>query len=110
MSKFFYDHLIFLPVLEAEIRTIAETEEEKHELWQIVDEIIHHRMLEFFLDLLSVEHHHDFLEKFHQAPHDEGHIHYLDKRTKKDIEKLIKEEIGKMEREIINEIKSGQTL
>lgn len=107
MSKIFYDHLIILPVLEAEIKSIAETEEEKQELWQIVDEIIHHRILELLLDTLDREHHDEFLERFHEAPHDEIHIHYLDKKVDENISELIEEKIGKMEREIINEIKSG---
>ncbi len=105
MSRIFYDHLIILTEVEAEIKSVAETEEERHELWHIVDEIIHHKMLEFFLDVLSEEHHHEFLDKFHQVPHDERHIHYLNERTEGDIEELIKKEIRKMESEILKEIR-----
>lgn len=107
MSKLFYDHLIVLTEVEAEIKNTAETEEERHELWQIVDEIIHHRMLEFFLDRLAHEHHDEFLEKFHEAPHDEMHIHYLNERVGGEIEDLISQEIDSLSSEILQVIKSS---
>ncbi len=106
MSSIFWDNLILLPAVEAEIKTVAETEEEKHELWQIVDEIIHHRMLELILDVLNEEHHHEFLERFHQAPHDVIHFQYLDERTDKNIKELFIEKIKEFEAEILRDIRA----
>ena len=107
MSKLFYDHLIFLSDLEIEIKSIAETEEERHELWQIVDEIIHHRILEFFLDKLAEEHHDGFLEKYSEAPHDESHLQFLNERIEGEIEELIREEVDNLASEILREIRIG---
>lgn len=104
MSKIFYDHLIILPKVEVEIKSIAETEEERHELWQIVDEIIHHKILHVLLDKLAKEHHDEFLEKFHAAPHDEDLLDYLIVRTGTEIEEIIRMEIGRLEKEILKDI------
>jgi hypothetical protein len=106
MSSIFWDNLILLPAVEAEIKTVAETEEEKHELWQIVDEIIHHRMLELILDVLNEEHHHEFLERFHQAPHDEMHFVYLEERVEGNIKELFIEKIKEFEAEILRDIRA----
>ena len=105
MSKLFFDHLIILEDLEAEIKEVAESPEEKEELWQLVDEILHHRILGCILDSLPAEHHHNFLEMFHQSPHDERIIHFLNKKIEGDIEGVIREEIKLLEKEILEEIK-----
>ena len=86
MSHIFYDHLIILDKLEKEINKAAETKEEKHELWRIVDEIIHHKILGCIFDHLPQEHHHDFLEKFHQTPHDNSLMEFLKEKVGENIE------------------------
>ena len=108
MSKIFYDHLIVLDEVEDEIKSTAETEEERHELWHIVDEIVHHRMLELILDNLDHDHHDDFLHRFHSAPHDQEHIHYLNDRIEGEIEEMIKKEVKKLKKEILKEIKASK--
>ena len=105
MSKVFYDHLVILTEIETEIKDVAETEEERHELWQIVDEIIHHKVLEAILDKLAVEHHDEFLARFHKAPHDENLLGFLNERIEENIEELIKEEMNILEEEIIRQIR-----
>ena len=107
MSKLFYDHLIILSEVEAEVKVIAETEEERHELWQIVDETINNRVLELLLDKLAEEYHDEFLEKFHEAPHDETIFDYLKEKIDENIEGFIKEEIGNLAYAILKDIKSG---
>jgi len=107
MSKLFYDHLIILSEVEAEIKDIAETEEERHELWQIVDETINNRVLELLLDKLAEEYHDEFLEKFHEAPYDETIIGFLNEKVQEDIEDLIRKEIENFAQEILQEIKRG---
>ena len=64
MSKLYYDRLIVFEEVEAEIKKVAKTSEEKEELWREVDEIIHHKLMGCVLEKLPCEHHHDFLEKF----------------------------------------------
>lgn len=107
MSKIFYDHLIILTEVETEIKSMAESEEERHELWQIVDEIIHHRVLGCIMDKLPHGYHDEFLERFHKTPHDESLIDYLKEKINEDVEVFIRKEINKLEKEIISEIKNG---
>jgi hypothetical protein len=104
MSKIFYDHLIVLEKVEIEIKNTTDFPDEKEELWKLVDEIVHHRILGSILDYLPYEHHEEFLTKFHQAPHDEGHIAYLNEKIENNIEEVIAEEIKKLEKEILQEI------
>ncbi|MCH7641220.1 hypothetical protein IID22_03420 [Patescibacteria group bacterium] len=105
MSKLFFDYLIILDDLELEIKEIAESEEERHELWQIVDETINNRVLEVLLDRLAEEHHDEFLNRFHEAPYDERLIIFLNHRIEGNIENIIKEEVESLAIEILREIK-----
>jgi hypothetical protein len=108
MSKIFYDHLISLEKVEVFIKDIAKTHEEKHELWQIVDEIVHHKVLGCILDHLPHKHHQEFLQRFHSCPYDEGLVHYLNKKVGKNIEEIIRQEIGNLAYELLEEIR-GQS-
>ena len=105
MSKLFYDHLIILTEVETEIKSMAETEEERHELWQIVDEILHHRILHLFLDKLPEMHHDEFLHRFHKSPHDENLLGFLNERIEESVEDLVKEEMELLTSEILREIR-----
>lgn len=101
MSKLFYDHLTKLRKVEKEIKKIAESEEEKYELWRIVDEIIHHRILGCIFDNLPKKDHKSFLEKFKSFPYDEKLLNFLSDKIKKDVPLLIKYEAKKIEHEIL---------
>lgn len=105
MSKVFYDHLIVLEEVEDEIKSSTETHEEREELYQIIDEIIHHRILGVILQHLPEKHHPTFLEKFHETPHDYGLMEYLNKKVEKNIEEIIKQEIGDLAYEILQDIR-----
>lgn len=107
MSKLFFDHLIILEEVDVAIRKATETPEEREELWSLIDEIIHHRVMGCILDHLPHEHHNEFLEKVHERPHDEQHIHYLNERIESDIEEVVREEIKMLEEEIVKEISGG---
>lgn len=100
MSKLFYDHLIKTDKLESHIKAVVELPEEREELWQIVDELIHHTALECILDHLHEDHHEDFLNRFHEHPHTEDHIHYLQELVGEDVE----EKLAKSLNNIIIEI------
>ena len=106
MSKIFYDPLTdALEEVEREIEKVTGIKEEKEELWKIIDEIVHHRVLGCILEKLPHEHHQDFLEKFHKAPHDENLFLYLKEKINDDVEAVIKEEIGGLAYEILKEIR-----
>lgn len=107
MSKLFYDHLIILEELEHHIKSATQSVEEKEELWNIVDEIIHHRVLGCILEKLPDEHHPEFLDKFHETPYDEALLEYLSERINEDLGDVIGQEIEMLEKEILEELKQG---
>src|SRR5260221_7558774 len=45
MSRIFYDHLTNFAKIEKLIKTSATSADEKEELWKIVDEIVHHKVM-----------------------------------------------------------------
>ena len=104
MSSIFYDHLIILDEIDAEIKATAQSQGEKEELWQIVDETVHHRVMDAILSHLPREVHEEFLEKFAKSPHDRKLISYLREKIKDDIERIIHEEIAKLKKELLQEI------
>ncbi|MEK7188424.1 MAG: hypothetical protein AAB685_01070 [Patescibacteria group bacterium] len=103
MSKIFYDHLISFTEIEVQIDRVAVNKEEKEEMWHLVDEIIHHKVLGCILDSLSKKDHQAFLEKFHATPHDESLLEYLKEKVS-DIEDKIKLELKKLSKSILKEI------
>lgn len=101
MSKLFFDHLVSLDKVEKEIKKIAESDEEKHEYFKLVDEIIHHRVMGCVFDKLPEKDHKKFIRKFKKRPHDESLLEYISKKAKEDLGLIIKYEIKKLEAEII---------
>lgn len=104
MSLLFFDHLLDFGDIHEHIQIIAESSEEKEELWNLIDQIAHHRVMTRILDTLPSEHHTDFLERFHNAPHSSTHIVYLNERTNGEIEKNIAEEVTLLKKEILEDI------
>ena len=105
MSHIFYDGLIVFEEVEAEIKKVAKTPEEKEELWREIDEIIHHKLMGCVLEKLPCKHHHEFLEKFEQAPQDEGLFKFLTEKVGEDIEDFLRLEMGKLKTELLQLIK-----
>jgi hypothetical protein len=110
MSKLFFDQLIVLDDVESEIKKVAKSPEEREELWGLVDEMIHHRVLGCILDKLPRESHEEFLGKYHAAPHDEGLFGYLKEKIGDNVEELIQTEIGGLAYELLEEIRGKETL
>ena len=106
MSKIFYDHLVVLDEIEHHIRHGVETPEEKEELWHLVDEIIHHRIIGCILDHLPKDKHKKFIKRLHMRPYDDGHLDYLKMHARDDIEDVIRSESEKIRLEIM-ELISG---
>lgn len=106
MSKLFYDHLIEIDELEDLIRAQEVESEEKEELYHLVDEMIHHRVLGCILDHLPKEHHEEFLTRFHSAPNDMRIIVFIQIKTPReiDMEEKIREEIQKLKKELLEEL------
>lgn len=110
MSNLYYDKLAVLKRVEIIINKSVETIEEREELWQIVDETLHHRVLNSVLCILPEEHHHDFLCMFHECPYDEKIINFINQRIDDDIEKIIKKQVKLLEKEILGIINKNKEL
>lgn len=101
MSILFFDHLIVLNNLNKKIKKNTASNDEMQELWLYVEELIHHKVIGCCLENLPSEHHNEFLEMFHKKPYDKEIINYLNKKTGKDVEKMIKLEIKKLSKELL---------
>jgi hypothetical protein len=108
MSKLFFDKLVELKEIDKQIKKVAKTNEEKEELWGLVDEIVHHKVMGCILDKLPRIHHEEFLDLFHKSPHDEELLFaYLRKKVGDNIEELIRQEIGDLSDDLLEDIKSS---
>jgi hypothetical protein len=101
MSRIFYDDLLDLQKVEKGIKKVAKTKPEQEELWQMVDEIVHHRLLGCILTHLPDEHHSEFLHHFSSRPHDENLFHYLQERISHDVKEFLKAEIRLISAEVM---------
>jgi hypothetical protein len=108
MSKIFYDDIVSLDKVEKEINRIAQSHDEKIDLWQIVDEILHHKVIGCVLDRLPRENHEEFLDKFHKAPHDRALLKYLASKIKDDIRTIIKNEAEDLVDDILREVQKQE--
>lgn len=109
MSHIFYDKLLSLKDLDKVIKKAAKTPEEREELWALVDEIVHHKVMGCILDKLPRDNHEEFLTLFHKSPHDEELLFtYLKRKVGENIEELIKQEIGSFSTELLEDIRSSK--
>lgn len=110
MSKLFYDHLLNLRELDSIIKGMATTHTEREELWQKIDEIIHHKVLECILENLPQHHHEEFLVILHRSPHDETVIFgYLKEKIGPHIEGMVRHTLGSLNEELSAEMKHLDT-
>jgi hypothetical protein len=103
MSKVFYDNLVILSDLEVKISSLGLEPEEKEALSQLVEETVHFRVLTVILNALPQEHHQEFLDSFHQAPHEENLLEYLKEKIE-DIEEVIKKELKDLEQSLLEDL------
>lgn len=108
MSRIFYDIHIHLEEIEIELDKLELEHEEKQELEHLIDEMVHHRIMDRILTHLPRQHHTEFLRRFKRAPYDEGLIKYLDERIEKSVEEHVKEEMEILKKEILEDIKSSK--
>lgn len=107
MSKLFYDHLIEFEEIEIELTNLKLAGQEKEEIHTLVEETIHYRVARRILDYLPVEHHQEFLERFHEAPYHEDLLTFLKEKVE-NIEELIKEEISTLKKELLADLKASK--
>lgn len=107
MSRLFFDHLVVLTKVDLHIKRSAESEEERTELWRIVDEIVQREVLDSILSVLDKEHHKEFVTKFLEKPHDRELIDYLNIKTEGKALAAIKIRVKELGSEILEIIKNG---
>lgn len=100
----FYDYLIDLEILAKKVNSSLESTEEKEEMWQLIDEMIHHRVVGCILDRLPSEHHNEFIGRLTDEPYNSKLVGYLVERIGDDIEELIRKEVGTIEEELLSQI------
>ena len=105
MSHIFYDNLLDLSEVEKYVKKHVKSEAERDEIYHLVDEIVHHRVVGCILDKLPTEHHKEFLEKFSEAPHDTALMEYLVSKVGSDISEFIRKEVYLLGTELLELIR-----
>ena len=108
MSKIFYDHLTLHEEITAKLDIQHLDPQEREELVDLIDQTLHHHVLDLILTHLPREHHADFVSRLHAAPHDLSLLDYL-KTHIPDIEAKISSHAAKVKKEILSDIKKSQT-
>jgi len=108
MAKIFYDHLVLIEEIIAEIDAHNLDPKKRQELIALVDQTLHHHILDVILTHLPHHHHEAFLTRFHQAPHDFGLLTFLKEHTDGDIEKEILKKANSVKKDILSEIKKAR--
>ena len=106
MAKIFYDHLVVID----EVTTLLDSldTESRNEIISLIDQTLHHHILDTILTHLPKEHHETFLERFHKAPHDPELLVFLKEYAVVDIEKAISEKAKKVKKSLLSEIKKSK--
>lgn len=107
MSRIFYDQLIALEKVEKKINQIIHSHQEKLEIWEIIDNLLHRRILIKILEILPEKHQPNFLLNFNQNPYDPSLLQSL-KENSPDTENRILNEANNLTQEILETIKSNQ--
>lgn len=99
MNKVFYDHLVEIDEITALV---------DRDLTEIIDNTMHHHILDEILTHLPVEHHKDFLERLAHAPGDPGILISIQELTVIDIEDAIRKRAKSVKKELLGVIKKAK--
>ena len=108
MSKLFFDHLVIREEITAHLDTFVMDQEEKEEIIRIIDENLHHHVLNVILNHLPKEHHATFMELVIKTPHDPSVLDFVKSKVEVDIEEEIKNIAARIKKEILSEIKRAK--
>ena len=100
----FYDNLILIEEITSELGE----SEDREELITIIEETFHHHVLDTILTHLPRHHHEEFLSLYHQSPHDEALLDYINQRIDKDIKAEIQSLAKKLKQEILSDIRKSK--
>src|SRR3989344_1848923 len=107
MSKIFYDHLIDLSDVEKAVKKNIKNPEAREEVYHLIDEIVHHRVVGCILDNLPEHHHEEFIDHVTKRPHDEGILDFLREKVVNDLETFLKEEVLLLSTELMALVSEG---
>ena len=108
MSKIFYDYLILIDEVIAELNQFAIDPEEKTELIDLIDQTLHHHTLDVILNHLPEEFHEEFIARFHSTPESVELLSYLKAHTPVDIELEIKKIADQVKKGLLSDIKKSR--
>jgi hypothetical protein len=108
MSKIFYDHLVIREEIDCELNNYKLDKEEKDELIEIIDQTLHHHILNVILNHLPKDKHPEFISKLHTNPGDDGIMEYLKTQIGPYIEEEIKKQSHKVKQDILSEIRKSK--
>lgn len=106
--KYFYHSLIPIEDVTSLIDAHDLEKEEKEELLNLIDQIIHHHTLSVIFKHLPKNKHDAFLTAFRATPHDKQLLDFLKIEIKTDIELAIRTQAEKIKKEILLEIKKSR--
>lgn len=98
MTKIFYDHLVAIEELTTELDRL--NNEEGSHITALIDETLHHHVLDTILTHLPKEHHETFLAHFHKAPADPQLLLFIKERITIDIEQAIQKKAATVKKDI----------
>ncbi|MBI2404816.1 hypothetical protein HYV22_01400 [Candidatus Gottesmanbacteria bacterium] len=106
MAKIFYDHLVAIDELVIELDSLDAVA--RQEIINLMDETLHHHVLDTILTHLPQEHHTAFLERFHRSPHDPELLIFLKQYMVIDIENEIRKTSQKIKRNLLSAVKKSK--
>lgn len=108
MAQLFYDHLIVIEEVTAVLDEHGLTKEERAELLNLIDQTLHHEILDTIFTHLPKDKHETFLTRFHACPHDVKLLVFLQEETRIDIEKEILKTANRVKRHALSSIKKSR--
>lgn len=109
MSKVFYDSLVIREEVTLELDNYSLSVEERNDLLKIIDETLHHHILNLVLSHLPKDKHQEFISLLHANPGDPKLVKYLKTHAGDNIETDIRTHAAKIKKEILNEIKRSRS-
>ncbi len=104
---YFYSHLIEIDTITSKLDELDMTEMQRKHLATLVDSTIHQEILDIIFSKLSDEDKLLFIEHFKKDPENPEIMQFLNSKAR-DIESEIKEAVGKIKKELHEDIKTAK--
>ncbi len=108
MATLFFDHLIEIDEVIIELDSYSVDPAEIEELKSLIDQIIHHEVLNLVLNHLPKSDHEEFITLLSNDPSDISLINYLKSKVSVDIESQISDHGKRLKEDLKNEIKRSK--